>query len=284
MLQEFHEAARRAHYWTSFDPEKRGVQTIETYEQVLADDLKIIEDARQEVKDLYVQRFKKHFSHWLSARSRCYSVMITGGSNFNNRRHEKYNNWERSAYEKFDEYRSKAKNGILRQIEREKSPEQKANEEWQRIEANIRRRIDGGYSRVLLAQMIERIARRGDVENTEKAIELIKEAGEKNGKPLYTSRHSIWGFVELAKKTSYELTERANAENKEKEVNGIKVVRNYEADRLQLIFPDKPEDDVRRLLKSNGFRWSYRYGAWQRQLTNNAEWAAKRVLKEVNKV
>ena len=29
---------------------------------------------------------------------------------------------------------------------------------------------------------------------------------------------------------------------------------------------------------TNGFRWSPRYGAWQRQLTQNAENAARRIL------
>ena len=59
---------------------------------------------------------------------------------------------------------------------------------------------------------------------------------------------------------------------------GGEIVRNLEADRLQIIFDEKPDEEMRAKLKSNGFRWSPRYGAWQRQLTQNAESAARRAL------
>lgn len=59
---------------------------------------------------------------------------------------------------------------------------------------------------------------------------------------------------------------------------GGEIVRNLEADRLQIIFDEKPGEEMRAKLKSNGFRWSPRYGAWQRQLTQNAESAARRAL------
>lgn len=65
----------------------------------------------------------------------------------------------------------------------------------------------------------------------------------------------------------------------EKEADGVRIVENAEAARLQLIFPGKPDAAVIAKLKENGFRWSPREGAWQRQLTNNARWAAERVLK-----
>jgi hypothetical protein len=51
-----------------------------------------------------------------------------------------------------------------------------------------------------------------------------------------------------------------------------------EIDRLQILFEDIPDADTRTALKSNGFRWSPRYKAWQRQLTDNAERAARLAL------
>lgn len=60
--------------------------------------------------------------------------------------------------------------------------------------------------------------------------------------------------------------------------DGGEIVRNLEADRLQILFDEKPDEATRAALKSNGFRWSPRYGAWQRQLTQNAESAARRAL------
>lgn len=62
--------------------------------------------------------------------------------------------------------------------------------------------------------------------------------------------------------------------DKEREamVNGepCRVVENSGAMRLQLVFDGKPDEDTRAKLKANGFRWSRRNMAWQRQLTGNA--------------
>lgn len=62
------------------------------------------------------------------------------------------------------------------------------------------------------------------------------------------------------------------------QVEGVEVVENAEAMRIQLIFDDKPDDETRTLLKSNGFRWSPRFGAWQRQLNSNGIYAVQKVL------
>ena len=49
---------------------------------------------------------------------------------------------------------------------------------------------------------------------------------------------------------------------------------NTDANRLQIFFEEKPDEAARAELKSNGFRWSPKEGAWQRQLTSNAYYAA----------
>ena len=60
--------------------------------------------------------------------------------------------------------------------------------------------------------------------------------------------------------------------------DGGEIVRNAEENRLQILFDEIPGADTRDALKSNGFRWSPRNKAWQRQLTQNAEYAARRGL------
>ena len=54
------------------------------------------------------------------------------------------------------------------------------------------------------------------------------------------------------------------------EFEGGKVEANAEANRLQILFEEKPDAATREELKSNGFRWSPKAEAWQRQLTDNA--------------
>lgn len=60
---------------------------------------------------------------------------------------------------------------------------------------------------------------------------------------------------------------------------GGEIVRNAELNRLQIVFSSIPDADTRAALKSEGFHWSPKNHAWQRQLTENAERAARRVLK-----
>ena len=62
---------------------------------------------------------------------------------------------------------------------------------------------------------------------------------------------------------------------------GFNVERNTDINRLQLKFDGKPDESTRAILKSHGFRWSPREGAWQRQLTGNAEYSLKRIKEEL---
>jgi uncharacterized protein DUF3560 len=59
---------------------------------------------------------------------------------------------------------------------------------------------------------------------------------------------------------------------------GIEIVENAEINRLQIVFAEKPDVDVRQKLKRNGFRWSPSEGAWQRQLSGGARYAAEYAL------
>jgi hypothetical protein len=52
---------------------------------------------------------------------------------------------------------------------------------------------------------------------------------------------------------------------------------NTDMNRLQLFFDEKPDEKQRAALKSNGFKWAPTQGAWQRQLNDNAIYAAGRL-------
>jgi len=74
-----------------------------------------------------------------------------------------------------------------------------------------------------------------------------------------------------------------NAQREHKETpignSGVTLVENVEINRLQLVFPGKPAAEVRTKLKQSGFRWSPTEGAWQRQLSNSAKYAAQEIVK-----
>lgn len=45
------------------------------------------------------------------------------------------------------------------------------------------------------------------------------------------------------------------------------ILVNYTAERVQILFNEKPEKEIREKLKSKAFRWSPKNKAWQRQIT-----------------
>lgn len=66
----------------------------------------------------------------------------------------------------------------------------------------------------------------------------------------------------------------------EKNIKGIKLIENVEANRIQLIFPEKPNEEVRKKLRKKGFIFCFTEMAWQRHLNNAGIWAANEFLKE----
>ncbi|HFM7748980.1 TPA: hypothetical protein ACHADY_003046, partial [Enterococcus faecium] len=74
-----------------------------------------------------------------------------------------------------------------------------------------------------------------------------------------------------------ELTRQKEAAYVGWEFDGGTVEINRVANRLQIFFEGKPDAAVRDELKSNGFRWSPKAGAWQRQLNDTTIRVADRI-------
>lgn len=70
----------------------------------------------------------------------------------------------------------------------------------------------------------------------------------------------------------------------EEENEGYTYREDPESMRIQFVFDDKPSDDIRNILKQNGFRWAPSQGAWQRQLTRNGQWSADIVKKALKAI
>lgn len=68
----------------------------------------------------------------------------------------------------------------------------------------------------------------------------------------------------------------------EEENEGYTYREDPESMRIQFVFDGKPSDDIRNILKQNGFRWAPSQGAWQRQLTRNGQWSADIVKKALS--
>jgi hypothetical protein len=64
--------------------------------------------------------------------------------------------------------------------------------------------------------------------------------------------------------------------------DGGKIVENHQINRLQFFFDVPPTETVRNVMKNNAFKYAPSLKSWQRILTNNAKYSAKKVLKELN--
>ena len=75
-----------------------------------------------------------------------------------------------------------------------------------------------------------------------------------------------------------------NLKFEEKSFNGGKIVHNKEINRIQFLFASIPNEDIRKLLKSNGFHWSKKEQAWQREFNQNCIRATERIEKKIKEL
>lgn len=99
--------------------------------------------------------------------------------------------------------------------------------------------------------------------------------------PFFTNNETanIRRYKERLKKLMKEketgTTEQTESDGENKEL--FAVIENKEIMRLQILFDGIPTVEARDILKSNGFRWSPKNKARQRQLTDNARYAYKNI-------
>lgn len=283
--------AVRAFEGTSFSPEERAALYIREYERALKDDLKALPDAD---KPDYISKFRARVSDLLARHGRILSPMITGSARFPSARNTKANSAYDSAVEEFDTWRKKYAQRAAQRVEDAKPAEQKESEEWERVKLEIRRTaatvsaIDKGTycgTRSLFVSSLygrlSTLANAGKSSLIKMALEYIREINPGLPKPIFTDRHKVWKLGEVAASSIQAEAERKEAESADLPFEGGRILKNYAEDRLQIVFDAKPDADTIRNLKSNGFRWSPRFMAWQRQLTDNAYYAASRVLPDV---
>ena len=268
----------------SMDPERMGnhicIACSEELDEFLS---KIPEELRAEYEAKYLQKWRE----WLAALSRCYSVLVVGPARFNNRRHEKMNDYERAARQRLQDWRDK----VVKRINR-----QERLTGWKEVE-RLQNKLDTLtelHEKMKAANKIVRSKKMVEAEqidelvalgfNEQQAIEILKptERWQSVGFPTYQLQNN------LAKiKDTQAAIERhkamAEAEDKEIKFNGGRVVVCNSDERMRFYFDEIPSVEVRNLMKRNAFKWSPKNGAWQRQLTANCKFDTKRILAELNK-
>lgn len=282
-IKHLFDKAKNAHNWTSFDPEKRAKQLIELYDDQLMEDVTTLveNNVSDEKIENYFYKYEKLISSWLNAKSRCASSMITGPANFNVTRNEKANRSEQKHYELWKEWRKRAIAAMLR---KEKEPTT-YNGEIEKYEHKI----------ISIQQSIEMS------KDANKLIAKAKKSGEDISSILIEKYSTAPHMIDWVMKFGYSTTnltaearrcremiegikkkeeQRQNNQGKEQNFGWGKVIMNYETDRIEIHHNQKPTPEAISILKRKAFKWSPKNGCWQRQITNNAIFTTKEMIKQ----
>lgn len=115
------------------------------------------------------------------------------------------------------------------------------------------------------------------LEYLEKQRELIKADENHTGWQL----QNIGARIREIKRRITQLEREGKIVFEETEFIGGKAIHNKEINRIQLIFDNKPSEDIRKELKSNGFHWSRNEQAWQRLFNEQTITVTNILLKDV---
>ena len=283
-------AARRANDVNSFYDYKPGSATAE-YRQMVDKAVEIAEHQKKRVDpmyhekidslvDTYARKLAENMNSSFSIEARVPSILIAGGSNFPVRKKEKQNAARDRNMEDWneiqgllDKIRSTGMGGIsaddpqaIQKLEAKLEKLQAAQDTMKAVNAYYRKHktLDGCPN--LSAERIEAMKAE------------MSSQWHIDDKP-----YPSWALsnnnaeIRRIKGRIAELTRKQETAYAGWEFDGGTVEMNREDNRLQIFFEEKPDEQTRETLKENGFRWSPKAGAWQRQLNDNAIYAADRL-------
>lgn len=285
------EAARRANDMNSFRDYKAGSATAE-YRRMVDAATELAERQKQRVDpmyhekidrllEIYCRKLAENMNASYSIEARCPSILISGGGNFPVRKKEKQNaardrNLEEWNYIQglLDKIRSVGTGGIssddpqaVEKLEAKLAALEKNQEMMKAANAAIRMKdpAKGDAKLAELGYTPEDIAKL-------RAPDFCGRIGY----PAYELQNNNANIRRIRGRIA-ELKKRTESTPEGWEFDGGRVVVNTAENRLQIIFDGKPNADIRTELKGEGFRWAPSQGAWQRQLTDNAMRAARRL-------
>lgn len=227
-------------------------------------------------------KFARKYAEWLNEGygidAMCPSILIAGGSNFPTRKKERQNarrDAHMAKYESIMDIKRRVSTlgtggiqaGDANALERLEAKAKSLEEHQEAMKgANAYYRKHG---------TLEGFEGLSGQEEREAALNIAQSGKPFQAWSLSNNRANIKRMRERIEQLKRE--KEMPKQDRETTVNGepCKVVENAGLMRLQLVFDGKPEADTRERLKRNGFRWSPKNGAWQRQLTDNARRALK---------
>ena len=285
------EAARRANDMNSFRDYKAGSATAE-YRRMVDAATELAERQKQRVDpmyhekidrllEIYCRKLAENMNASYSIEARCPSILISGGGNFPVRKKERQNaardrNLEEWNYIQglLDKIRSVGTGGIS-------SDDPQAVEKLEAKLAALEKHqelMKAANVAIRMKDPTEGDAKLAELGYTPEDIAKLREPDfcGRIGYPAYLLQNNNANIRRIRGRIE-ELKKRTENTPEGWEFDGGRVVVNTTENRLQIIFDGKPDADIRTELKGEGFRWAPSKGAWQRQLTDNAMRAARRL-------
>lgn len=199
--------------------------------------------------DTYARKLAEWYNRSYVIESMCPSVLICGAGNFPTRKKERQN-----------------------------AARDKHMSEYNRLDAIVSKIMRIGTTREPIrsgdADVVEKL--KAKIETLEALQEEMKAANAKARKehrdvpyPPYKLSNNRQKLTNAKKRLAHiESTKAQGNTERDTSIMGepVHVVENAATMRLQLMFEDKPDADVRTALKERGFRWAPSVKAWQRSL------------------
>lgn len=291
------ESAKMAHDMMSMRDYVEG-STTEDYKNLvnkmydLAD--KVIEarpECTEKVERLaiaYARRMAANYNNASRIGCMCPSIMISGGSNFPVRKKEKQNaasdrNWQE--FHNLNEYYENKLNSILAGANIISSSDEDAIEQLAEKLSNLEAKQE--FMKAANAYHRKHKTIEGFSGFSAKLIERLRDEKLLEMKPFETWQLSNNNAnIKRVKERIASLKRIKESETKEYRIEELDLLvkENVEDMRIQLFFDDKPDADVRDILKRNAFKWAPSNGCWQRQLTDNARYALKTMLPKLKEL
>lgn len=299
-----YDLAREAYYFSSMDPDRRARYERSEYVDIMNSDYSDLKRVAEKhgTSDLLDEEFERYRigyaekeKAYLSANSRTMSSMVTGSANFPVERNRKKMETADRRMQEVREFRQKALNAIKRKLSPgegvirsgESDTAERLSEKLgklEKLQETMRAANKVVRSKGSDADKIRRLQEVGLSEDQAKQA-LIPDYMGRQGFPDFALRNNnaqikrLKERVDQEEKRSVEV-EIAAPEERVKKFDGGEVELDYDDNRIRIRHDEKPPAEVRSQLKSRGFRWSPKNGAWQRQLTDNA----KRVTSQITGV
>lgn len=163
-----------------------------------------------------------------------------------------------------------------------------------RMDNNIRKAVEEDKKAEYYRNKIDNLDSNKAISSDDpKAIEKLEskiQELEEYRKRVKAREHSTYELQNIGqeirrlKERVKELKELDELDFQEINFEGGKVIHNKEQNRIQILFDEKPNEEIRNIVKKHSFKWARSQGAWQRLFNKNGIRATKRFLKEMEEL